>query len=328
MNRQYLIAMLILFICAFYFLLIYEIEEEEDDYPVDIVYTWVEGEDPERETYKVLEGIQKKDGNSTQNRFNNNEELRYSLRSIDMYCPWVNKIYIFVKDGQSPEFVDFSNPKISLVTHSQAIPLEYLPLFNSNVIEQHIHKIPGLSDHYIYFNDDLMVNLPTKRKDFFRSGKPVINYKNQGIPPNYGNNVPDLPYNHPLLLKHNYDIAKDLFLVDAWVAQHHTPSPCYKPWEEELEKLIKESGFWTTRRFRTNRDVCLNNFLRTIFYATKNAKKVYWGEGYFAFKNDCKIHNTYDDKKFICVNEILTPCEDSYFDFISAKFPIKSQYEI
>jgi hypothetical protein len=293
---------------------------------VDIVYTWVAQEDSERDAFKAIEGIVKNDGNSTENRFNNNEELKYSLRSIDMYCPWVNKIYIVVKDGQSPEFVDFSNPKICLVKHSQIIPEEYLPTFNSNTIELHIHNIPGLSDHYVYFNDDLMVNQPLQKNDLFIGGIPVINFKQNYL--DNIRNIPELPYDHYLLLRYNLDIAKDLFGVKYPVAQHHTPSPCYKPWERELERLLKETGYWNARRFRTNKDVCLNNFIRIMFYETKNAPKVYWGEGYLVFKDGCKVRNFHENKKFICVNEILSPCENHYFHFINKRFPLMSQYEL
>jgi len=312
----------LLTLCYFYLSLL----EEDDDYPVDIVYLWVAEEDPEREVYKKLEGIIQNDGNSTENRFNNNEELKYSLRSVEMYCPWVNNIYVFVKDGQCPEYLNLDNSKIRLVFHSQVIPQEYLPLFNTNPIEQHIHKIPGLADRYIYFNDDMMVNMHMNKSDFFQNGVPVINFRKSRLK-DYGN-VPDLPYNHPLLLWYNFLMCKKLFGVNYHPAQYHAPSACYKPWEEELERIIKENGFWYIRKFRTNRDVCLNNFVRALFYETKGSPKVHWGENYVWFKpeNGCASLSS-STNPFICINEISHLCKEQYLEFVNSYFPKKSQFE-
>ena len=328
-DNRVIILCVIIFILVSSFFFLFSFWEDEDDFPVDIVYLWVARDDPEREIYRKLEGISQNDGNSVENRFNNYEELRYSLRSIEMYCPWVNNIYIFVKDGQCPEFLNLNNEKIHLVYHSQVIPKEYLPLFNSNSIEQFIHKIPGLSDRYIYFNDDLMINQPVEKNDFFVKGIPVVNFKKNKLT-NFGF-VADLPYNHPMLLWYNFGVAKKLFGVDYSVAQFHTPSPCYKPWEQELAKLIKDNGFWNIRKFRTNRDIVSNNYLRNIFYELKGSEKVDWNEGYMAFvkMNNCKVNYTgYQDRKFLCVNEIAMNCKKAYFDMMNYLYPFKCQYEI
>lgn len=315
------------FLTLFYIYLLIN-DNNDEDYPVDIVYLWVAEEDPEREIYKKLEGIIQNDGNSTENRFNNNEELKYSLRSIEMYCPWVNNIYVFVKDGQCPDYLNLDNPKIHLIFHSQVIPKKYLPLFNSNSIEQHIHKIPGLADRYIYFNDDLMINMPLKKSDFFKNGVPVINFK-KGDLKNY-DNAPELPYNHPLLLWYNFRVAENLFGAHYSVAQNHTPSPCYKPWEKELEQIIKDNGYLCIRKFRTNRDIVLNNFIRTLFYESKGAPKVNWGENYIWFKpnNNCNVKsNNNSMNAFMCINEISNDCKNEYINFVTEKFPTKSQFE-
>ena len=69
--------------------------------------------------------------------------------------PWVRKIH-FVTSGQKPEWLDENNPKLNLVSHKDYIPAQFLPTYNSVVIERYIHKIPGLADHFVYFNVDIM----------------------------------------------------------------------------------------------------------------------------------------------------------------------------
>lgn len=331
MSKEYvrylIIFFSVLFLVLYYFFFLREEEEDEDDYPVDIVYLWVAEEDPEREIYKKLEGIQQNDGNSCENRYNNHEELRYSLRGLDMYCPWVNNIFVFVKDGQCPSYLNLNNPKIHLVYHSQVIPKEYLPLFNTNPIEQHIHNIPGLADHYVYFNDDLMVNKPTKKSDFFKNGIPVVNYR-EGVLTNF-DSMPSLPYNHPFLLWYNYRVAQKLFNIQFSCVQLHTPSPCFKPWEKELDQLIKDNGYWNIRKFRTNRDIVLNNYLRNIFYVQKGSPKVNWGESYISFEmqNSCKPWHEYKNRRFLCINEISNGCKDKFLEYVTDRFPYQSQYE-
>ena len=104
-------------------------------------------------------------------RFRDNGFLRYWFRGVEKFAPWVRKIH-FVTDGQKPEWLDASNPKINLVNHKDFIPAQFLPTYNSVVIERYIHKIPGLAEHFVYFNDDFYIinNVPEER--FFRNGLP------------------------------------------------------------------------------------------------------------------------------------------------------------
>ena len=83
------------------------------------------------------------------NRYANNDELKYSLRSIAMYAPWVRKVFI-VTDNQVPAWLDTSNPKVRIVDHAEIMPAESLPCFNSSLIEHFLYKIPGLSEHFLY----------------------------------------------------------------------------------------------------------------------------------------------------------------------------------
>lgn len=104
-------------------------------------------------------------------RFVDNEELRYSLRSVEKYAPWVRNIYI-VTNGQIPYWLDLSHPRIRVVTHEEIFQNKsHLPTFSSPAIECHLHRIPGLSDKFLYLNDDTMFGAPVWPDDFYSAGK-------------------------------------------------------------------------------------------------------------------------------------------------------------
>lgn len=144
---------------------------------IDLVYTWVNGND--KDWLKEKEYWQEKLGVSTFREANNcrfidNQELRFSLRSAEMNAPWINQIFI-VTNGQVPDWLDTNHPKIKIVTHDEIMPKDALPTFNSEAIETCIHKIPGLSEYFLYANDDCFINRPVEPDYFFgKDGKPII----------------------------------------------------------------------------------------------------------------------------------------------------------
>ncbi len=104
-------------------------------------------------------------------RFRDYGLLRYWFRGVEKFAPWVRKIH-FVTCGQKPEWLDAGNPKINLVNHKDIIPAQFLPTYNSVVIERYMHKIPGLAEHFVYFNDDFFIINNVSRERFFRNGLP------------------------------------------------------------------------------------------------------------------------------------------------------------
>ena len=140
--------------------------------PIDFVITWVDGHDPEwlkeRNYYASIEHVEVDNGIA---RFRDWENLQYWFRGIEKFAPWVNKIY-FVTYGHVPEWLDTKHQKIRIVKHSDFIPAEYLPTFNSNVIEFFFHRIQGLSEHFVYFNDDFFLIDYVSPSRFFRDGLP------------------------------------------------------------------------------------------------------------------------------------------------------------
>lgn len=134
---------------------------------IDLVYLWVNGNDP-KWVAKRNAHIGKPTGKqeNCKGRYADSGELKYSLRSVEKYAPWIRKIFI-VTDDQVPEWLDTTNPKIQIVDHTEILPAESLPCFNSSLLEQFLYKIPGLSEYFIFSNDDMYINRPVTPGDFF-----------------------------------------------------------------------------------------------------------------------------------------------------------------
>lgn len=144
-------------------------------FPVDLVYLWVDGSDPEwrRRHDRACGIVHENTGEDCSGRYADNEELRFSLRSVEKYAPWIRTVFI-VTDRQVPRWLDTAHPKIRIVDHSEILPPKAMPTFNSVVIEHHLHRIPRLADHFLYANDDMMFNRPVSPSDFFTpDGLPV-----------------------------------------------------------------------------------------------------------------------------------------------------------
>lgn len=140
---------------------------------IDFVITWVNMDDPEwQDEFSKYSA----DRNNTKNgvskaRFRDYGFLKYWFRGVEKFAPWVRKIH-FVTSGQKPEWLDESNPKIHLVSHKDFIPAEFLPTYNSVVIERYMYRIPGLAEHFVYFNDDFYIINRIDKERFFRNGLP------------------------------------------------------------------------------------------------------------------------------------------------------------
>ena len=140
---------------------------------IDFVITWVDMNDPEWQAdFMKYSGRKENTKNGvSEARFRDYGFLKYWCRGVEKFAPWVRKIH-FVTSGQKPEWLDESNPKLHLVSHKDYIPEQFLPTFNSVVIEYYMHKIPGLAEHFVYFNDDFYIINAIKAERFFKNGLP------------------------------------------------------------------------------------------------------------------------------------------------------------
>lgn len=154
---------------------LYNIDELDNgnyNFDIDIVYTYVNSQDEMWGNYwKECFGEE----NFDPNRYTSHEELKYSLRSINQFMPWVRNIYI-VSNCSKPNWLR-KNKQIVWIDHSSIFPsTEYIPTFNSHAIESCLHRIPNLAEHFIYFNDDVFLNKSVHKSTFFNSAGMSINF--------------------------------------------------------------------------------------------------------------------------------------------------------
>lgn len=149
---------------------------------IDVVIPWVDGNDPlhQKKLRSFLTSDQNFETKTFRTRFDQVEEIEFAIKSILKFAPFVRKIFL-VTDNQIPNFLKSTESKeefkkVVVVDHKEIFKgyEKYLPVFNSNSIETMIFKIPDLSEHFIYFNDDVFLIKDTTPEDFFINGNPVI----------------------------------------------------------------------------------------------------------------------------------------------------------
>lgn len=137
---------------------------------IDFIILWVDSGDPEwrREFKQYAEGYETGEG---EYRFREWDTLQYLFRAFELFTPWVRKIHL-VTWGHVPDWLNDAHPKLHIVEHTHYIETSFLPLFNANPLEINLHRIPGLSEKFVYFNDDTFLTAPLKEERFFSDGKP------------------------------------------------------------------------------------------------------------------------------------------------------------
>ena len=199
---------------------------------IDFVITWVDGNDPlwqkERMQYRA-----DKTTDVGVARYRDMETLKYWFRAVEKYAPWVNKIH-FVTWGHLPEWLNTEHPKLHVVNHRDYIPEKYLPTFSSRPIELNLHRIPGLSEHFVYFNDDMYLNAPISPDFFFHKGLPcdfayVNNVYCEGI---------DDVYSHTLF-NETYLINKHFSYLNSFVKHPMKYLNIAYTWKANIKNLLK-----------------------------------------------------------------------------------------
>ncbi|MDO4640276.1 MAG: Stealth CR1 domain-containing protein [Neisseria sp.] len=231
---------------------------------IDVVFTWVNNNDDKwlkkykthTEKYSLdTIGLYAND----QARFSNHNELFYSVQSIEKFMPWVRQIYI-VTDDQEPDWLDKNNRKIKVIDHKEIIKEEFLPTFNSHIIEAHLHKIEGLSENFIYFNDDVFVARKLLPQHFFRSNgiaSLFIATKSLKNMQQKGKMTPTLAasQNGAALLKKYFSANIDAPLVHTYVPLKKSAySKAWNLFHSEIQAFLPN-------KFRTNSDLNLATFL-------------------------------------------------------------------
>lgn len=140
-------------------------------FDIDLVYSWVENAGTAWETARAqrMTGYQIGEGDDSDARYRQVDELKYALRSVQQFAPWVHHIFI-VTDSDKPDWLT-EHPQVTLVRSEEffADP-SVLPTHNSHAVESQLHRIPGLAEHFLYSNDDMFFGRPVVPSMFFSPG--------------------------------------------------------------------------------------------------------------------------------------------------------------
>jgi hypothetical protein len=300
--------------------------DESPPFPIDVVYTW-KGEEVTNDV-----------------RTSYNHELQYSLRSIDLYAPWVNKIYILTDYPKNyPSWIKNDTNKIIMIDTTETFPHpSYLPNSNSNAIESTISNIKNLSEHYIYFCDDIFLGKKTKYTDFFT-------YDGKAIVDKY------VLETSPILINEKNNINNIKYPPSTGRMYKHIPIPQIKSCVQEFYEEYSEYIHWvrmTKKRNNKGFDVCQSNGLNTpcqqIHYPI--CKYMYAQNKAIPIDNDNSkraifVKNKYDNliyalnriivikPLFFCINDDQTDvskreeARNTVLDFFEVYFPNKPEFE-
>ena len=304
---------------------------------IDLVYTWVNGNDvkwqKEKEKWAKKENADYAVNNVC--RFFDNEELRYSLRSIEKNAPWINKIYI-ITNGQVPEWLDTSHPKIKIITHDQIMPKDALPTFNSDAIETCIANIPELSEYFLYANDDFFLNQYVEPDYFFdEHNNPILRV----TPKKWAKNT--ITNSYCMNLQHVIKIIKDKYGIKCMYEPIHNIEAyrksycqaCLREFADEVKKTLYS-------RFRGS--PYFQRFMYTLYMISHKIGRAiecpihYKGNPisvlYLGLHNKINMQNVLNKANpvLFCVNDSERTQNDHRLflqDFLVSLFPSKSSFE-
>ncbi|WP_025272496.1 stealth family protein [Haloglycomyces albus] len=307
-------------------------------FPIDVVYTWVDGDDPQWRAKKAHHlGEEVPEHHRADSRYKNHDELKYSLRSLEMYAPFVRNVYL-VTDGQCPPWLDTN--ECTLIDHKVIFAdSTALPTFNSHAIGSQLHHIPGLAEHFLYFNDDALIGRRILPEVFFEQnglsrlmpssgriglGPPL---QEEPAPNSAGKNVREL-------LRRDFGVS----IANKF---RHTPIPQLRSVSYELEERYqKEVGQTMRSRFRHVDDIGFCALLHQ-HYAYLTSRAIMAGEARCAYVNIADLDapdrlDEISEKRlydFICLNDVNTPPERReevgaiVRSFCEVYFPFPSKYE-
>ena len=246
-------------------------------FPIDAVYTWVDGDDPAWRARKAralrengwVAGSNEQTANDS--RFVSRDELRYSLRSLHAYAPWIRHVFV-VTDDQVPAWLDTTRSDLTVVSHREIFgDTGRLPTFNSQAIESRLHRIPGLSEHFLYLNDDVFLGRPVAPEMFFTPGGLTRFFPSAALVGSAPRTPGDTPADSAG--KNNRDLIQRAFGRVLTRKMKHTPHPSRRSVLNEIELRFADRVAATAgHQFRHPEDIALLSSLQQYYaYLTGRA---------------------------------------------------------
>lgn len=307
---------------------------------IDLVYTWVDNKDlnwlEKKAHYDKTVLNLDKDANDTC-RYFNNDELKYSLRSVEKNAPWVNKIYI-ITDNQRPEWLNLNNPKIKIIDHKDIIPKDKLPLYNACAIENAMCNIEDLSEYFIYLNDDMFFWEQVEPSFFFEDNKAIFRVDKKI------RKFKKYKHLYGSMIFKAYSTIKHKLNIDIPYFPHHNADGYIKSsFLNCIKEFKQEFDITLNNRFRDFSDLqrvifsyysCGNNtavIKKGLNWFEKNIKKQTPDSDFFDIrsKNITKIAKS--KAKLICLNDSRKTTDEDRAkikEIMENKFPQKSEFEV
>ncbi|MFG2059870.1 stealth family protein [Micromonospora sp. NPDC048871] len=246
---------------------------EDVTFPIDVVYTWVDGTDPDwLRRRAAATGVPYHSEAANPARFLSRDELRYSLRSLHLYAPWVRQVYL-VTDDQVPPWLDRSAPGLRVVGHREifADP-EVLPTYNSHAIESQLHHIEGLAEHFLYFNDDVFLGSEVLPSDFFLANGISRYFPSPALVPPGTATAEDIPSS--AAGKNNRALIAERFGTVLTQKMKHMPHALRRSVLYEIEEAFPAAHRQTAgSRFRSMTDISIASSLHH-YYAFHTGRAV------------------------------------------------------
>ncbi|MDY7085893.1 MAG: stealth family protein [Actinomycetota bacterium] len=246
-------------------------------FPIDAVYTWVDGGDPawharKAEALRENGWVAGTSGQTANNsRFVSRDELRYSLRSLHAFAPWIRHVFL-VTDDQVPPWLDTSRGDLTVVSHREIFGgTGRLPTFNSQAIESRLHRIPGLAEHFLYLNDDVFLGRPVAPELFFTPGGLTRFFPSGALV----GSAPRSPADRPAdsAGKNNRRLIQSAFGRVLTRKMKHTPHPSRRSVLAEIEvRFAQEVEATAGHQFRHPEDIAMLSSLQQYYaYLTGRA---------------------------------------------------------
>ncbi len=251
----------------------FDLQPHEFSEDVDVVFSWVDGSSSafQRQRAARMEEYVVGEGDDGPARFRHVDELRYALRSVHMYAPWVRRIFI-ATDSPAPSWL-LDHPKVTIVRSEEffADP-SVLPTHNSHAVEAQLHRIPGLSEHFLYSNDDMFFGRLVEPEMFFT---PVGISKFVECEVRIGAGAPAAHRSgHDNGLRVNRALLRERFGRSIVRDLEHCATPLRRSVMAELEQAFPDDFARTAAsRFRSASDISVTNSLYH-YYALMTGRAV------------------------------------------------------
>ncbi|PZU40899.1 MAG: sugar phosphotransferase [Microbacterium sp.] len=228
---------------------------------VDLVFSWVDGSssDFQRERARRMSRYVVGDGDDHSARFRHVDEIRYALRSVHLYAPWIRRIFI-ATDSPAPWWLA-EHPKVTVVRSEEFFAdTSVLPTHNSHAVEAQLHRIEGLAEHFLYANDDMFFGRAVRPELFFTPGG-VSRFVESGVRIGVGPTSTDRS-GHDNAARVNRALLQQRFGRVITRDLEHCAAPLRRSVMYELEQAFPEDFARTAAStFRSATDISVTNSL-------------------------------------------------------------------